>query len=151
LRRAIQIALRNKTPLCICMADLDHFKKINDNYGHQVGDDVLCDVAGRMQGAVRNFDTVGRYGGEEFLIIMDNADLDTAMEIAERVRRRVGSSPIKTRSVETPVTVSLGIARLQPEDDIDSLIKRADQALYQAKREGRNRVVYQENGAPRTE
>jgi len=144
LRKAIQLAQRNKTPLCICMADLDHFKRVNDTHGHQVGDDVLCDVAGRMQGAVRNFDTVGRYGGEEFLIIMDNATRATAQEIAERVRFRVGSGPVKTRSVEVPITVSLGLAQLMPADDVDSLIERADQALYKAKNRGRNQVVFQE-------
>lgn len=142
LGRAIQQAHRNGTPLCICMVDLDHFKNVNDSFGHQVGDDVLCDIAGRMQGAVRSFDTVGRYGGEEFLIIMDNASRETAQEIAERVRYRVSASPVKTRSVEVRVTVSLGLAILQPEDDVDSLIKRADEALYKAKHEGRNRVVF---------
>lgn len=147
LRKAIQLAQRNNTPLCICMADLDHFKKVNDTHGHQVGDDVLCDVAGRMQGAVRNFDTVGRYGGEEFLIIMDNATRATAQEIAERVRFRVGSGPVKTRSVEVRMTVSLGLAQLVPSDDVDSLIKRADEALYKAKNRGRNQVVFQEYSA----
>ena len=140
LRRSIKIAQRNETPLCVCMADLDNF---NDTYGHQVGDDVLTDVAGRMQGAVRNFDTVGRYGGEEFLIVMDSADIESAHEIAERVRYRVASSPIKTRSAEVKMTVSLGLAKLRPDDDLDSLVKRADEALYKAKRRGRNQVAYQ--------
>lgn len=143
LRRSISIAQRNATPLCVSMVDLDKFKRVNDTYGHQVGDDVLTDVAGRMQGAVRNFDTVGRYGGEEFLIVMDNADLETAHEIAERVRYRVASSPIRTRSAEVKMTVSQGLAELKPEDDIDSLIKRADEALYKAKHRGRNQVIYQ--------
>jgi len=142
LRKAIQLAHRNHTPLCIAMVDLDHFKRVNDEHGHQVGDDVLCDVAGRMQAAVRNFDTVGRYGGEEFLIILDNADLATAQEIAERVRQRVASAPVKTRSAGVNITLSLGLARLEPGDDVDSLIKRADEALYSAKHQGRNRVIY---------
>lgn len=144
LRKAIDSAQRNDTPLCISMADLDHFKRVNDSHGHQVGDDVLCDVAGRMQGAVRNFDTVGRYGGEEFLIIMDNASRPTAQEIAERVRYRVAASPVKTRSAEVSITVSLGLAQLRPNDDVDSLIKRADEALYKAKHRGRNQVVFQD-------
>lgn len=143
LRKAVQVAQRNSVPLCICMADLDNFKRVNDTHGHQVGDDVLCDVAGRMQGAVRSFDTVGRYGGEEFLIIMDNADRGAAQEIAERVRYRVASSPVKTRSVEVKMTVSIGLAQLQPGDDVDSLIKRADEALYNAKHRGRDQVVFQ--------
>lgn len=143
LGKAIQVAQRNDSSLCISMADLDNFKKVNDTYGHQVGDDVLCDLAGRMQGAVRSFDTVGRYGGEEFLIIMDNADRATAQEIAERVRYRVAASPVKTRSVEVNMTISLGLAQLLPTDDVDSLIKRADEALYKAKHQGRNRVVFQ--------
>jgi diguanylate cyclase (GGDEF)-like protein len=95
-----------------------------------------------MQAAVRNFDTVGRYGGEEFLIIMDNAELATAQEIAERVRQRVAASPVKTRSAEVSITLSLGLAMLKPDDDVDSLVKRADEALYDAKHKGRNRVVY---------
>ena len=116
LRKAIQIAHRNHTPLCIAMADLDYFKRVNDEHGHQVGDDVLCDVAGRMQAAVRHFDTVGRYGGEEFLIIMDNADLATSKEIAERVRQRVAATPVKTRSAGVTMTLSLGLAMLKPGD-----------------------------------
>ena len=142
LARAINIAHRNGSPLCVCMADLDKFKRVNDAYGHQVGDDVLCDVAGRMQGAVRNFDTVGRYGGEEFLIIMDNANMDTALEIAERVRNRVAVSPVRTRSTEVPMTVSLGISELRDKDTVDSLVKRADEALYKAKHRGRNQVAF---------
>jgi two-component system cell cycle response regulator len=142
LGRAIKVAQRKEIPLCVSMVDLDKFKRVNDTYGHQVGDDVLCDIAGRMQGAVRNFDTVGRYGGEEFLIIMDNADKNTALEIAERVRYRVASSPVKTRSTEVNMTVSLGITELRPDDNIDSLIKRADEALYNAKHRGRNQVAY---------
>jgi len=142
LRRSVKIAQRNETPLCVGMADLDNFKLVNDTYGHQVGDDVLCDVAGRMQGAVRNFDTVGRYGGEEFLIVMDNANADTAYEIAERVRFRVAATPVKTRSTEVKMTVSVGLAELKPGDDVDSLVKRADEALYKAKHRGRNQVAY---------
>ena len=142
LRRAVKIAQRNNTPLCVGMADLDNFKIVNDTHGHQVGDDVLCDVAGRMQGAVRSFDTVGRYGGEEFLIIMDNANADTAYEIAERVRYRVASAPVKTRSTEVKMTVSVGLAELRPGDNVDSLVKRADEALYKAKHRGRNQVAY---------
>lgn len=142
LRKAIQTAHSNHTPLCIAMVDLDFFKRVNDEHGHQVGDDVLCDVAGRMQAAVRNFDTVGRYGGEEFLIILDNADLATAQEIAERVRQRVAATPVKTRSTGVSITLSAGLARLEPGDNVDSLIKRADEALYAAKHQGRNRVIY---------
>ena len=142
LRRAIKMAQRNNTPLCVGMADLDNFKRVNDTHGHQVGDDVLSDVAGRMQGAVRSFDTLGRYGGEEFLIVMDNANADTAYEIAERVRYRVASSPVKTRSEEVKMTVSVGLAELKPGDSVDSLVKRADEALYKAKHRGRNQVAF---------
>jgi len=142
LQGAIKTSRRTHTSLCICMADLDHFKNVNDSYGHQVGDDVLRDVAGRMQGAVRKFDTVGRYGGEEFLIIMGDTDIETALEIAERVRFRVAASPIKTRSDEVKMTVSLGMAEFRVDDDVDSIVKRADEALYKAKDRGRNQVAY---------
>lgn len=141
LGQALSLAKRNGTPLCIAMVDLDHFKRVNDGYGHQVGDDVLRDVAGRMQAAVRNFDTVGRYGGEEFLIIMDNADRETALEIIERVRQRVGNEPIRTRSDTIHITLSAGISVMRPDDNTDSLIHRADRALYVAKHAGRNQVV----------
>jgi len=122
------------------MADLDHFKRINDSHGHLVGDRILRDVATRMSTGARNSDVVGRYGGEEFLIIFDAAPLDVARELAERIRLRVMADPFVEQATELAVTVSLGVAQARDDDDVDSLTARADRAMYTAKRAGRNRV-----------
>jgi diguanylate cyclase (GGDEF)-like protein len=140
LQQALRIAQRNDTPLCIAMVDLDFFKKVNDTHGHLVGDEVLRDVTARMRASVRDFDTVGRYGGEEFLLILENAPLATAKSIAERVRRHVEESPIKVKDLKIPLTLSQGLAAAHKTDDVESLLKRADAALYAAKAAGRNCV-----------
>lgn len=140
LQRALRIAQRNDTPLCIDMVDLDFFKNVNDSYGHLVGDEVLRDVTARMRSSVRDFDIVGRYGGEEFVIILENAPLATAKSIAERVRRHVAQSPIKVKDLRIPLTLSQGVAAAHKADDVASLLKRADTALYAAKAAGRNCV-----------
>jgi diguanylate cyclase (GGDEF)-like protein len=138
LRQSLNIAHRNNTEICISMVDLDHFKMINDTYGHLVGDDVLRDVVARMESAVRDFDTIGRYGGEEFIIILENTSLDIAREIAERVRRNICDSPLMVNDVTVRMSISQGLADAHNNDDTNSLIKRADTALYQAKVAGRN-------------
>jgi diguanylate cyclase (GGDEF)-like protein len=140
LKRALHAAQRGHTPLCVAMADLDFFKKVNDAHGHLVGDEVLHDVTARMRSSVRDLDTVGRYGGEEFLIIFENAQLAAAKSILERVRRHVSQSPIKVRDLEIRVTLSLGLAAARKSDAVESLIGRADAALYAAKAAGRNCV-----------
>lgn len=147
LQQALHIAQRSDTPLCIAMVDLDFFKKVNDSYGHLVGDEVLRDVAGRMRSSVRDFDTVGRYGGEEFIIILENASLATARSIAERVRQRVADSPMKVKDHTIRLTLSQGVAAARKEDDVESLLKRADAALYAAKAAGRNCVKVAEADA----
>jgi two-component system cell cycle response regulator len=141
LEQAIRLAKRTSEPLCVCMVDLDHFKRINDTNGHLVGDAVLRDVAARMEAAVRSFDTIGRYGREEFVIILENTPLETAHEVAERVRKRVGDSPINVSGTSVSVTLSAGIAQLRPGDTIASIIGRADVAMYEAKSSGRDRIV----------
>ena len=140
LQRALHTAQRNDAPLCVAMVDLDFFKKVNDSYGHLVGDEVLRDVTARMRSSVRDFDTVGRYGGEEFIIILENAPLTTAKRIAERVRRHVAQSPIKVKDLKVRLTLSQGVAAAHKTDDVVSLLKRADTALYAAKAAGRNCV-----------
>ena len=140
LEEKLICALKSGTPLCAVMADLDHFKEINDTHGHQVGDHVLHDVATRMVTGARGSDIVGRYGGEEFLIIFDNASLDVARDLAERIRIRVLADPFLEDSTKLHVTVSLGVAAAREGDDADTLIQRADMALYEAKEAGRNRV-----------
>jgi diguanylate cyclase (GGDEF)-like protein len=141
-------AAKNGDPLCAVMADLDHFKEINDAHGHQVGDHVLHDVATRMVTGARGSDIVGRYGGEEFLIIFENATLDVAHDLAERIRIRVLADPFIEDADKLFVTVSLGVAAARPDDDERSLIRRADQALYEAKAAGRNRVCSEQDTGP---
>ena len=147
LKRALHAAQRKGRPLCIAMVDLDFFKKVNDTHGHLVGDEVLHDVTARMRSSVRDFDTVGRYGGEEFVIILENAPLVTAATILERVRRHVAQSPIKVKGLEVHLTLSQGVAAANKTDDVESLLQRADSALYAAKSAGRNCIRVAEAGA----
>jgi len=137
-----QAAARNK-PLSVLGLDIDYFKSINDTYGHDAGDDVLQDFAIRIRKSIRGIDLACRYGGEEFVVVMPETDMAVATMVAERLRRRIASEPFPiqkgTRTID--VTISIGIAALAPDDDAAAVIKRADQALYRAKRDGRNRVV----------
>ena len=140
LAERLKFAQDNHVPLSVVMADLDHFKAINDTHGHVVGDQVLHDVATRMVTGARSSDIVGRYGGEEFLIVFENATLDIGRDLAERIRIRVLADPFNEDARKLFVTVSLGVAEARPDDSAESLIKRADQAMYEAKAAGRNRV-----------
>jgi diguanylate cyclase (GGDEF)-like protein len=124
--------------LCVIMADLDHFKAVNDRHGHLVGDEVLKICAARMVAGARADDEVCRYGGEEFLLILDGARLGDAWEVAERVRSRISEDEIHCGDEQIYVTISLGLAEAQASDTANSLIERADAALYAAKSAGRN-------------
>jgi diguanylate cyclase (GGDEF)-like protein len=130
----------NKTPLSIIMADLDQFKQINDTHGHLVGDHVLRIAAARMVAAARSGDEIGRYGGEEFLFLLENTDLAAARNVAERVRKRIAGDAIRHEHTAIRVSLSLGIAQARDDDSVDELIGRADAALYAAKLAGRNCV-----------
>lgn len=141
LKRAIEDAAKNKTVLSVIMADLDHFKAINDTYGHLTGDRVLHDTATRIFAALRHFDIVGRYGGEEFVIVLINTGKEVAFDIAERIRIRVGTTAMKYDDTEIHMTISQGVAQAQADDTVETLIARADEALYQAKDKGRDRVI----------
>ena len=140
LNAALSRAQRENTPLCVVMADLDHFKEINDTHGHLVGDDVLRITAARMVAASRTADQIGRYGGEEFIFILENTDLEGAREAAERIRSHICDDPVCSGDIEVSVTISLGIACASRHDTVDALVERADDALYVAKAEGRNCV-----------
>jgi two-component system cell cycle response regulator len=137
-----QAATRGK-PLTVLVLDIDHFKHINDTYGHDAGDDVLRDFALRIRKSIRGIDLACRYGGEEFVVIMPETDLAVATMVAERLRRRIAGEPfpIQRGARSLDVTISVGIASLATGDAAADVLKRADQALYRAKRDGRNRVV----------
>ncbi|MBZ9655706.1 PleD family two-component system response regulator [Phyllobacterium lublinensis] len=137
-------AVDRQRPLSILMTDIDRFKLINDTHGHDGGDEVLREFARRLRRNVRGSDLASRYGGEEFFIVMPDTDAALAAIVAERIRREVASTPFAVNQLGTsvPVTISIGIASVMPKDDnVQSLLKRADEALYGAKASGRNKVV----------
>lgn len=138
-----QTAARGKE-LSLLVLDIDYFKAINDTYGHDAGDDVLREFAGRMRKAVRGIDLVCRLGGEEFVVVMPEADISIAYTVAERIREKVAMVPFPIRdgTQHVQATISIGVSMLKlTGDTADQLLKRADEALYAAKRSGRNRVV----------
>ncbi|MDX1292059.1 MAG: diguanylate cyclase, partial [Hyphomonas sp.] len=143
LEQLIQRSQMGGQPVSVMMADIDHFKVVNDTYGHDVGDEVLQEVARRLKTNSRVMDVVCRPGGEEFMIIMPDTPGDLACAAAERIRRSVASEPFKVSNGvgEIAVTLSAGVSTITgPNDTIADLTKRADNALYQAKAAGRNRV-----------
>jgi len=140
-RKILEIAEAGK-PVSVMMFDIDHFKPINDTYGHAAGDEVLKQLAERVVDNVRDFDMVARYGGEEFVVIMPTTPPETAFMVAERVRNRIADTPFPIPGQEEPleVTVSIGVATTtDPSEEAASLVARADTSLYEAKRAGRNR------------
>lgn len=136
-------SLRENRPVSTVMLDIDFFKKINDSYGHDVGDEVLVEVATRLKGTLRRYDKVGRYGGDEFLAILPGCDLKNAARIAERLRRAVCKERIRTEAGQLYVTVSAGCAssESQSHKSIEYLVKFSDKAMYHAKNMGRNCVI----------
>ena len=135
-------SIRDGPPVAVAIADLDHFKRINDTHGHMVGDAALCEAVSRMRTLLRPYDAIGRYGGEEFLIVLPGCTSHYAFKLAERLRIGIGQEPVNIPAGDIEVTSSLGVAA---SDDIavldaTALIRAADIALYRAKAEGRNRV-----------
>lgn len=130
-------------PLAVLLCDIDHFKRLNDTYGHPAGDAALREVAQRLAESVRSTDLVGRYGGEEFMLVLPDRSLSQMAEIAERVRKAVSERPVVVGSTSIEVTISVGAAACSPVDPqtFEALIKRADDALLRAKKDGRNRVI----------
>lgn len=132
---------RNRRPFAVLMLDLDHFKAINDNYGHVAGDQVLADVGSILRQSIRSIDYAARYGGEEFVLVLVETSSDAAADVAERIRCAVGNRPLEADDERLAITVSIGVALSRDEDrGPDEVLARVDQALYQAKRGGRNRV-----------
>ncbi len=129
-------------PLCLAMADIDNFKVINDTYGHGVGDEVLIAVAGRLRGALSDRDMIGRYGGEEFVLLLFGTDIKRGVQVCERLRQAIADTPISTRAGLLGTTLSFGVAPLPTTtSDLSISLNLADKALFQAKKTGKNRVV----------
>jgi len=139
----LQRRQRSGEPLGLIMADIDHFKLVNDTHGHLVGDEVLRETAHRLAATVRSYDWIGRYGGEEFLVVVPGCDPSDLMILAERLRLAV-AAPLETKAGPLAVTISLGLASVpagrRAEIDCEDLLRRADTALYAAKKNGRNRT-----------
>jgi diguanylate cyclase (GGDEF)-like protein len=139
--RALAEARRYRRPLSVLMVDADHFKQVNDTYGHSAGDAVLVEIMSRLKASLRTEDFVGRIGGEEFLVVLPATPEEEALRVASRIRERIANKTLVYGREEIPFTVSIGVAERDPgEANIDLLIKRADDAMYAAKRAGRNRV-----------
>lgn len=134
-------AARHGQVYVLIMADLDHFKRVNDEHGHDVGDEVLVDLSRRLQSSVRLEDRVARWGGEEFLLLIQDADEEGACRIAEKLRRAVAETPFSTSAGALGISISLGLALSRGKTPIEEVITRADQALYRAKQDGRNRFA----------
>ncbi len=144
LRALGREAMETGQSYAMLVLDIDHFKKFNDTYGHKVGDAVLRTVAMVLRHHLRQDDLAARYGGEEFVVLLPNTDLDQAREIAERIRRTIGSHVLRNRGTGEEygkVTISAGVAVYRPGERVEELFERADTALYRAKQQGRNRVV----------
>lgn len=152
LEAELRRARRTGHPLALLMLDLDHFKNVNDRYGHAIGDAVLVTTAARCQAQLRGMDTCGRVGGEEFLVVLPETGIEEARGIAERLRASLGETPIDTGAESIPITISIGLAHFMPVDNADrsngeqaqaqmeALLRQADEALYRAKSDGRDRV-----------
>lgn len=134
---------RERSAFSVLIADVDHFKQVNDTLGHVAGDAVLREVAGRMKAQVRIYDSLGRYGGEEFLLVIPESDLNLARAIAERLRASVCSRPIPVAKSPLQVTISIGVVGSERNQKPSSLIRADDGALYRAKNKGRNRIEVQ--------
>lgn len=131
---------RKKTPLCIALIDLDHFKKVNDTYGHNVGDEILKSFSAILLKNIRNYDTACRYGGEEFLLIMPQTSLEEAVKILNRILDYIKSTPISTTKGNVKTSVSAGVVKAREGEDVDACVDRADKLLYRAKADGRSRI-----------
>jgi len=144
LNEYIEIHQQNNDDLCLLILDIDHFKQVNDTFGHQMGDNVLRYTANLMKQHITEYHCAARYGGEEMAIIMPNTQLNKAMEIAEKIRASLAQHPLKLKGSKKSigkVTISIGVSSFKINDSIESLIERADKAMYQAKDNGRNQIM----------
>jgi diguanylate cyclase (GGDEF)-like protein len=134
-------------PLALAIIDVDHFKSINDTYGHAVGDDILCGLGKHLESQIRPTDIAGRLGGEEFVIVWVGPSDLNPRAAAERLRQHIAESPLATRAEPLKITVSIGVVGVRQGDDLDRLLDRADLALYDSKAAGRNVVTVSEAAA----
>jgi diguanylate cyclase (GGDEF)-like protein len=133
--------VRQKNEAYIVMLDLDHFKNVNDKYGHSAGDDVIKEAAAATAGMLRPYDLIARYGGEEFIMFIAEIDRPGVIQLAERIRTAISDTQIEAEGGCISVTASIGVASVEPGRRLEDTIELADKALYQAKEEGRNRVI----------
>lgn len=136
-------AVAREKPTCLAMIDADHFKNVNDEYGHAVGDEALRLMTNIARGASRGSDILARYGGEELVLLLSEADAEAAKRVAERIRSGLASSPLPVANGESvTISVSIGVVQHRPGESLEELVRRADAAMYEAKRAGRDRVVF---------
>jgi two-component system cell cycle response regulator len=141
LKREASRCKRSSEPMSVMMVDIDHFKSINDTYGHPAGDEVIKQVTLRISSVLRTYDAVGRFGGEEFLVLTPNCALGEAMAVAERLRLRVATDKVTVGELAIPVSVSIGVSAIREDiADVNVAVDTADLSLYAAKKNGRNRV-----------
>jgi len=142
LAEELESARRNRRPLTVLMCDLDHFKRVNDTFGHPTGDAVLAEATSRLMSTLRPYDLAGRYGGEEFIVVLPGVDRDRALACAERLRQAISATPVAAPFAPVNVTCSFGVMTSSDcsHVSVESLMHGADAALYEAKRLGRNRV-----------
>jgi len=145
--REIARSLRSERPLSLMLTDIDHFKRVNDEFGHPAGDATLRAVAAVLKSKARSTDLVVRYGGEEMLILLPDTDLTGGCRLSERIRQALERKPVA--EIGRPITMSFGVSQLRNGDELESLVERADKALYRAKQSGRNRVVAEQGDQPK--
>ena len=141
LQKEISRSTRTGRPFTVAMGDIDHFKNINDTYGHHCGDYVLAALSGLLKSTMRSHDLLSRWGGEEFLILLPDTDLEYGKIIAERLRQVIEQHYFEYEGKSIQLTMSFGIHAPKVTNEIEALIKEADESLYEAKKQGRNRVV----------
>eukprot|EP01022_Parablepharisma_sp_SALTPOND_P007888 TRINITY_DN13383_c0_g2_i2.p1 TRINITY_DN13383_c0_g2~~TRINITY_DN13383_c0_g2_i2.p1 ORF type:complete len:371 (+),score=133.15 TRINITY_DN13383_c0_g2_i2:473-1585(+) len=141
INEQMALAARGVSSFSVCYMDLDHFKIINDTLGHDAGDKVLVRTSELLTASLREVDKVARFGGEEFLAVLINSTVERSVDVAERLRRRIEQENFQEVGSDLRVTISIGVAQYQPHETVDDVLKRADEALYRAKRAGRNRTV----------
>ena len=143
--QAMHEAQREPKPLTALLLDLDHFKALNDTYGHLAGDQVLIGFARDLQSCLRHADIVCRWGGEEFIVLLKDTDGETGLKVAEKIRQHVETQRYAYNDRALQLTVSIGLTTLQPDDTLHTLLSRADHAMYRAKQSGRNRTCVEKS------